>query len=553
MLSVYNPFISSDTVPNANPKACIGDSLYEWVVNTATNTLSRIRKDTYFRTNVIPLPNTNYTHITTGIYQGNNYIFTSSGQAGVGQAGGRIHRVMSIANNPSTTLTNITVSRTESTGTANAAGTLIAYSNGYLWLVPNSTPANANTHIIRLDIFNDINKTVFSYNTVTNACDSQVTVYTTNSTSLSSALLNASYSYIFGNFIYTLTNISGSVICKMSTLIPGASGIIPMTTNSNVYSYSYTGMGFSQLASDNVSYLWMAETSTTSGMIYRMSLNFNATTSTVSPTVGTGGIDSSFSSTLRSITAMKYGAGYLWISGKAVGVPSLVQVDVTTNTILNTLPLFIAAPPIAASNVTSIDIYNEYLWMTDSGNSALLKMKIYIPCFREGTKILCLTPQMKEEYIPIQDIRKGHLVKTSLNGFVPVCMIGRSGISNPGGNERIKNRLYKCSKSNYPELFEDLYITGCHSILVPNLTESQREKTMDALGDIFITDRKYRLMAYLDERSEPYTETGRYTIWHLALENNDYYMNYGIYANGLLVESTSQRYMKELSGMKLIE
>jgi hypothetical protein len=76
---------------------------------------------------------------------------------------------------------------------------------------------------------------------------------------------------------------------------------------------------------------------------------------------------------------------------------------------------------------------------------------------------------------------------------------------------------------------------------------------MDALGDIFITDRKYRLMAYLDERSEPYTETGRHTIWHMALENNDYFMNYGIYANGLLVESTSKRYMKELSGLKLIE
>jgi hypothetical protein len=193
------------------------------------------------------------------------------------------------------------------------------------------------------------------------------------------------------------------------------------------------------------------------------------------------------------------------------------------------------------------------MWMTDNVNCALLKVKIYIPCFREGTKILCLNAQMKEEYISIENIRKGHLVKTSLNGFVPVCMIGKSVISNPGGNERIKNRLYKCSKSNYPELFEDLYITGCHSILVNKLTESQREKTIDSLGDIFITDRKYRLMAYLDERSEPYSETGKYTIWHLALENPDYFMNYGIYANGLLVESTSKRYMKELSGMKLIE
>jgi len=37
------------------------------------------------------------------------------------------------------------------------------------------------------------------------------------------------------------------------------------------------------------------------------------------------------------------------------------------------------------------------------------------------------------------------------------------------------------------------------------------------------------------------------------LENEDYYMNYGVLANGLLVETTSKRFMKELSGMKLIE
>jgi hypothetical protein len=173
-------------------------------------------------------------------------------------------------------------------------------------------------------------------------------------------------------------------------------------------------------------------------------------------------------------------------------------------------------------------------------------------CFKEGSTLLSFI-HGKEEYVPIENIRKGHLVKTSLNGFVPVCMIGHSVISNPGVNDRIKNRLYKCTKDKYPELFEDLYITGCHSILVDKLSDSQLKKTMDELGDVFITDRKYRLMAYLDDRCEPYTETGVYNIWHLALENNDYLMNYGIYANGLLVESTSKRYMKELSGMKLVE
>jgi hypothetical protein len=39
----------------------------------------------------------------------------------------------------------------------------------------------------------------------------------------------------------------------------------------------------------------------------------------------------------------------------------------------------------------------------------------------------------------------------------------------------------------------------------------------------------------------------------LALENDDYYMNYGIYANGLLVETCSKRFMKELSSMTLLE
>jgi hypothetical protein len=43
------------------------------------------------------------------------------------------------------------------------------------------------------------------------------------------------------------------------------------------------------------------------------------------------------------------------------------------------------------------------------------------------------------------------------------------------------------------------------------------------------------------------------TIYHIALENDDYYMNYGVYANGLLVETCSKRYLKELSRMELIE
>jgi hypothetical protein len=95
-------------------------------------------------------------------------------------------------------------------------------------------------------------------------------------------------------------------------------------------------------------------------------------------------------------------------------------------------------------------------------------------------------------------------------------------------------------------------ITGCHSILVDDITEEQRKDITELAGRIFVTDNKYRLMACLDERAKPYTEEGVHTIWHFALENDNYYYNYGVYANGLLVETSSKRMMKELSGMELV-
>jgi hypothetical protein len=177
-----------------------------------------------------------------------------------------------------------------------------------------------------------------------------------------------------------------------------------------------------------------------------------------------------------------------------------------------------------------------------------------VPCFGENTKILCLnTKILKEEYIQITNIRRGTLVKT-LNGYIPVHAIGRTTIHSYANNDRIKNRLYKCKKENYPEINgEDLILTGCHSILVDELTDEQKEKTIQEIEQVFVTDRKYRLFTFLDPRAEPYDVEGEFPIYHFALENEDYYMNYGVYANGLLVESCSKRYLKELSEMTLIE
>lgn len=173
------------------------------------------------------------------------------------------------------------------------------------------------------------------------------------------------------------------------------------------------------------------------------------------------------------------------------------------------------------------------------------------PCFMKGTQILCLRGE-EEVYLPIQNLRKGDLVKTYRNGYLPIHMIGTSSLSNPGDEERTTNRLYKCSKELYPSLFEDLYITGCHSILVPALTNDQWENTKDMLGNVYVTDNHFRLMACLDEKAQPFQRDAMIDIFHIALENEDYYMNYGVYANGLLVETCSKRYLTELSNMRII-
>ena len=176
-----------------------------------------------------------------------------------------------------------------------------------------------------------------------------------------------------------------------------------------------------------------------------------------------------------------------------------------------------------------------------------------VACFSEEAKILCYRNE-KEVYVCIKDIRKGDLVKTCAHGYVKVDMIGHSSINHLFQSD-YKNQLYRLTSANYPGLLEDLILTGCHSILVNTLTEQQQAKTRELLGGIYVTDGYYRLMAGIDDEEgnkKLLEKEGVYPIWHFALENEDYYKNYGVYANGLLVETCSKRMMKEYSGMTLL-
>ena len=139
-----------------------------------------------------------------------------------------------------------------------------------------------------------------------------------------------------------------------------------------------------------------------------------------------------------------------------------------------------------------------------------------VPCFLEGSTVLCQVDGV-EKYVPVEQLKNGTLVKTSLDGYKQVVLLGKGTIQNPGDNERTENRLYKCSTSKYHELKDDLYITGCHSILEFPITEKQKEDTIKHLGKLFVTDNKYRLIACVDERAEPWNSKGAVSYTHLTL------------------------------------
>jgi hypothetical protein len=158
----------------------------------------------------------------------------------------------------------------------------------------------------------------------------------------------------------------------------------------------------------------------------------------------------------------------------------------------------------------------------------------------------------EEEYIAVEKLRRGDLVKTAKHGYKAIELIGHREIPTPLDIPKKSGRLYWFRRSKISGLKEDLCVTGDHCILHQNISNDKRDQVLGYMGDIYITEDHYRVPAFLDDRAEPYKESGPATIWHFALENQNAYFNYGVYANGLLVESSSLYCMYKDSNMKLI-
>ena len=269
-------------------------------------------------------------------------------------------------------------------------------------------------------------------------------------------------------------------------------------------------------------------------------LNFYHNTTIYPPIQLTSAGVSGVSTTNKTVSGQAYGNGTYTFS---TNITSYAVSNLTTNILGNVTVDTVGVYPFLdlTGHYNGDGSYNGSESTFVSNNPSPSN----VVCFKEGSKILTDTG-----YKPIQDLRKGDLVQTFVHGYKAIDMIGKRDMIHIGSDQRIKDQLYVCTPTNYPELLEDLVITGCHSILVDDFKEGEEQRTREINGDTYITDNMWRLPACADLRAAVYDKKGVHTIYHIALENDDYYMNYGVYANGLLVETCSKRYLKELSNME---
>jgi hypothetical protein len=159
-------------------------------------------------------------------------------------------------------------------------------------------------------------------------------------------------------------------------------------------------------------------------------------------------------------------------------------------------------------------------------------------CFNEGTKILCLNKNLQEEYIPIEKLRKGDIVKCYKHGYRKIDLIGKNPmINNP---KKSNEFMYKMKKTKENGLIEDLIVTGGHSILVDDLGV-MKEENYKLLGSTQMIDDKYLLVCALSKQFIKLKNTNLYIYYHFILENNgNNDERFGVWANGILTETPSK-------------
>ena len=192
---------------------------------------------------------------------------------------------------------------------------------------------------------------------------------------------------------------------------------------------------------------------------------------------------------------------------------------------------------ISTTSATPTGLYSLKILRQSDYSITNFDLNLNSPCYLDSTKILCKINGI-EQYIQIKDIEpnKNIFVKTHLHGYKKV--IYNLTIKLQNSTKKTIHKLYKLSKEKNANLFEDLFISGQHSILVDSLTFMEEKEMKKQIKNIIIDDKKL-LMANVGKQFEPVNDNNLYQLHQLVLENENSKGQYGIYSNGILSETMS--------------
>lgn len=185
-------------------------------------------------------------------------------------------------------------------------------------------------------------------------------------------------------------------------------------------------------------------------------------------------------------------------------------------------------PPFAITNISASNSpYNSSTNPLAVGGS--------VPCFLKGTLIRCADGD-----VPIEDLKKGDMVKTIYHGDVAVDMIGYCKVHHNRANQKAMDQLF-----TYKNDEKTLTVTGSHCLLLDSVTAVDISNILANLGSIYVTDDKIRLPACIDPLAKPYEkEESDEVVYHICLEHSHANLNYGIYANDILMETCPKACME---------
>jgi len=173
-------------------------------------------------------------------------------------------------------------------------------------------------------------------------------------------------------------------------------------------------------------------------------------------------------------------------------------------------------------------------------------------CFSEGTKILGLTEQLKEEYRLVQDLMVGDFVKSYLHGYRRVSKMLKGSFVNNPNDQGVSDCMYIMLKTDDNGLSEDLTLTRNHGVLVEKLSENE-EKKVD-INNLPIIDGLLSISTADSDKFEKVLDTNVYKYYHFSLETDgDNDRRFGVWANGLLVEVPSNNMMDNALNIKPLD